>query len=179
MNSKFYFILGILILYVSFNIGCVKNNGYTSISNQRETEYLLSVLGLQMPIKIADVGYYEDGGTIGVLIIDIKDDTLAFCKDGRMRLIDPNKPLPDYEPRFFYLGATHPTSQKARKIPIGGIEERALFKVLKLWVDEIIPDEKEIERLLNTKSPGTTLSQRELDIRHLLMLMVTLENRVK
>ncbi|MBL8796157.1 MAG: hypothetical protein JNM56_19810 [Planctomycetia bacterium] len=92
------------------------------------------VLKIVEPIKVSDVFYYKDGGTIGIEITDAKEKKHLFCLDGRFL---PTQDEPNNQgTRNLYLGAAHPTQAGARKVDMRGAEESALYGVLLRWADQ-------------------------------------------
>jgi hypothetical protein len=83
------------------------------------------VLDIVEPIKVSEVFYYKDGGTIGIEITDAKDKKHLFCVDGREK-----------GTRNLYLGATYPTRAGAKKVDIRGPEESALYGVMLRWANK-------------------------------------------
>lgn len=92
------------------------------------------VLNIVEPIKVSEVFYYKDGGTIGIEITDAKGKKHLFCLDGRSL---PTKEEPNAKgTRNLYLGATYPTKSGARKVDLRGPEESALYGVMLRWADK-------------------------------------------
>ncbi len=92
------------------------------------------VLNIAEPIKVSQVFYYKDGGTIGIEITDAKENKHLFCLDGRFL---PTKEQPnEMGTRNLYLGATHPTKSGAKKVEVRGSEESALYGVMLRWANK-------------------------------------------
>ena len=90
------------------------------------------LLQIVEPVKVSEVFYYKDGGTIGIVLADAKGKKHAFCLDGRfLPKEDPNA----NGPRNLFIGATHPTKAGAKKVAVGGPEESALYGVMLRWAD--------------------------------------------
>ncbi len=90
------------------------------------------VLGIVEPIKVSQVYYYKDGGTIGIEITDAKSNKHLFCLDGRyLPKDDPNA----MGTRNLFIGATYPTKDGAKKVALRGPEESALYGVMLRWAN--------------------------------------------
>jgi hypothetical protein len=108
------------------------------------------VLNIVEPIRVSEVFYYKDGGTIGIEITDAKDRKHLFCLDGRSL---PTKEEPNAKgTRNLYLGATYPTKPGAKKVDMRGPEEAALYGVLLRWADK----HPQCKALYNEKADLTT-----------------------
>lgn len=87
-----------------------------------------AVLKIIEPVRVKEVYYYKDGGTIGILLTDAKGIDHPFCLDGRSESGRSTNHL--------FLGAVYPTRPGARKVPLQGPEESALYGVLLRWADQ-------------------------------------------
>ncbi len=92
------------------------------------------VLKIVEPVKVSDVFYWKDGGSIGIELTDAKGNKHAFCLDGRFL---PTKEQPNEKgTRNLFVGATHPTHKGAKKVEMRGLEESALYGVMLRWADK-------------------------------------------
>lgn len=81
------------------------------------------------PVKVKDVFYWKDGGSIGIVLTDAKGEEHAFCLDGRLSEDPKGKGT-----RNLFVGATHPTRPGAKMVAPRGPEESALYGVMLRWV---------------------------------------------
>jgi len=92
------------------------------------------VLKIVEPVKVLDVAYWKDGGSIGLVLSDANGREHAFCLDGRSL---PTKEHPDEQgTRNLFLGATHPTRKGAKAVARRGPEESALYGVMLRWANK-------------------------------------------
>jgi hypothetical protein len=89
------------------------------------------VLKITEPVKVSDVFYYKDGGTIGIELTDAKDKKHLFCLDGRLSENPKGKGT-----RNLFVGATYPTRDGAKMVDIRGPEESALYGVMLRWANK-------------------------------------------
>jgi hypothetical protein len=92
------------------------------------------VLKIVEPVKVSNVFYWKDGGSIGIELTDAKDKKHLFCLDGRFL---PSKEQPNEKgTRNLYIGANHPTRKDAKKVEMRGPEESALYGVMLRWANK-------------------------------------------
>jgi len=95
---------------------------------EAEIQNVSQVFHLDYPFQLTSWDYYLDGGTLAFTVSDVKGTTAVFCLDQSIRnaIERPGKP------GFFYFGADYPTRPGARKLEMGGVEERAVLDLLQL-----------------------------------------------
>jgi len=163
----------VLICFFISGISLVK--GQLVYGNQKDSYEIIlpsGIIVLETPITVEDIQFYEDGGTIGVIIKDKNDKKFMFCLDGRMQEIKFGETP---KPTHVYVGAVYPETKGAQSIPIGGKEEKSILDVLQAWLDqELSSDEKEA---LLTKNSVIGLSEKELKAHRILHIIKSLKNR--
>ena len=118
-NLKVLFAAVILV----FTIVCISTS-YVFAGNEAVKIGLKEgSIKLYPPFEVTSAGLYKDGGTIAIVVEDGRGVSFPFCLDGRIK-------VPQYE-RYVYVGATYPTNSKAKQIPMGGKDEKAILKILK------------------------------------------------
>lgn len=80
--------------------------------------------GLKGRIRILHTGFFLDGGTTCFRLADEQGDTLEGCFDGRTQVITAGYPSE------LYIGSLHASRATARRLPLGGQEERRLVELL-------------------------------------------------
>lgn len=96
-----------------------------------------STIPINTPCQVIEIDSYQDGGSIGGVLLDEQGNQLPFCWDGRERITaTPNTELP----RLAYLGADHPEEQGAVPIPLGSLQEEQFIQLLSDWVATEVPD---------------------------------------
>ncbi|MBL7131554.1 MAG: hypothetical protein ISS45_09170 [Candidatus Omnitrophica bacterium] len=127
------------------NIYCDENNIVQVIS-------LSETIELHKPLKIEEILYYKDGGTIGFVIKDSKGKIFQFCLDGRMRVAtepgflgELKNLMTTQKPYHFYFEVTHPEGSGAQEIPIGGKEEESIAVILEHIMSEKLSDEQMVK----------------------------------
>lgn len=103
---------------------------------RRDPEYLkavssdqaAAVLELTMPIDVLDIAGYEDGGSIGCVMLDASGKEFSFVIDGRLR--SPTR-------WHYYLGSSYPSYSRPNisMLPKGNVKETAIKVLLIDWVD--------------------------------------------
>jgi len=70
------------------------------------------LMGMQTPVHLVDTVRFEDGGTVGFVLVDATGDTLYCCYDGRIRQLPVPRDgrVPDLPPRHWFIGALHPVN---------------------------------------------------------------------
>jgi hypothetical protein len=87
---------------------------------------------VEEPIRLADAGYYRDGGTTVFTLVDAVGDTIRGGFDGRLF----------QQPWGCFVGALSPTAPTAKMLPLWGPSERALVAVLEgVLSDSLLPAE--------------------------------------
>jgi len=117
------------------------------------------VLKIAEPVKVSEVFYWKDGGSIGIEVTDAKGKKHLFCLDGRS--------LKENGTRNLFVGATYPSRPGATKVDYRGPEESALYGVMLRWANkhprrEALYNEK-ID--LNQKDDGTLWEVRAFFLR--------------
>ena len=80
------------------------------------------------PLQIESVGYYYDGGSIGVEIADSAGCLVEFCFDYGMNSVTRGG---------IYIGARHPSSRRAKLATVS--EEKRVLKLVKTILDKSYP----------------------------------------
>lgn len=98
-----------------------------------------SAIPINTPCQVIEIDSYQDGGSIGGVLLDEQGNQLPFCWDGRERITTTATPNTEL-PRLAYLGADHPEEQGAVPIPLGSLEEEQFIQLLSDWVATEVPD---------------------------------------
>lgn len=85
------------------------------------------VLKIVEPVKVTDVFYYKDGGTIGIELTDAKNKKHLFCLDGGG--------LDGTRPRNLHIGVSYPGRPGGKMVEWCGPEESALYGVMLRWAN--------------------------------------------
>lgn len=80
---------------------------------------------LVAPITLEYADTYDDGGTIGGVLVDASRRRLLFSLDGRIQTVNGTG-----YPWHTFIGAMHPSDSAARALPPWGPGERALLESL-------------------------------------------------
>ena len=86
------------------------------------------VLKIVEPIKVSNVYYWKDGGSLGIELTDAKGKKHLFCLDGRN--------LKGSGTRNLFVGDIYPSRPGAKMVEIRGPEESALYGVMLRWADK-------------------------------------------
>jgi hypothetical protein len=102
-----------------------------------------SLRDLVEPITIVDAMSFDDGGSQGLRFADARGTVREAClEDTRVWEDDPNV-LEGHN--NIILNSFFPRGERARRVPISGVEERALLGLLGRWARQD-PDARELER---------------------------------
>ena len=104
-----------------------------------------ALFGLTCPLRLASAACYSDGGTVGFAIVGAAADTLRGGFDGRMRQAG------SYCSPHCYVGGDYPTTPEVRPLPLWGLEERALIRLLTTVLGDTLSADQ-IQTLLSTSS---------------------------
>ena len=99
---------------------------------------------LECPCRVMGLDMFLDGGTLGGVLEDAEGSILKFCLDGRMIIVEydsEGKPLP-IPPTHYFIGADHPAREGARPLDVDGEEERLLTRILREWIESVLPAKK-------------------------------------
>lgn len=167
--------LMIVLLAGFLSLGITLANNSNAYGNQQEEFEIIIPSGtiqLYPPIEIKEVMYYRDGGTTGVILIDKNSQEFQFCLDGRMQFGE------EVEPYQIYVGSTHPEGTGAESIPIDGVEEKSLLKILEYYIDQKL-SLFEQEKLIKCLYPLdlSNLSEKEIELARIMAIIETLKNR--
>jgi hypothetical protein len=95
------------------------------------------------PITMVDAMWFDDGGSKGLRFADARGTMRDVClEDTRVWEVDPNVLEGHHN---IILDSFSPDGKRARRVPIGGAEERALLGFHERWARRD-PDAKELER---------------------------------
>ena len=84
------------------------------------------ILKIVEPVKVSNVYYWKDGGSLGIELTDAKEKKHLFALDGRLK----------GGPRNLYIGATYPGGQGSKMVEVFGPEESALYGVMLRWANK-------------------------------------------
>ena len=129
-------------------------------------------LGLRGPVTVSEVYYWEDGGSIGVILTDSSQQTFPLCVDHQMDLLGTGKRHSTWGHLFF--GATYPTHDGATHVKPGASEEQAICAVLEGWLERNVPKGKR-KRLMDTGV--NELTEMEVKQKRVLWLVECLRTR--
>ncbi len=103
------------------------------------------------PITIVEAMSFDDGGSKGLRISDARGKVKDIClEDTRMWEADPRILEGHHN---IILNSFFPDGKHAQRVPISGVEERALLGLLERWVHQE-PDAEELERRLRIYKRG-------------------------
>ena len=105
--------------------------GEPAKANQ-EASYMIDGKTYFAPVVIKQADMYMEGGTLSLLIADARGKELWACNDGRGCLNCKDTPMQ----RPIYIGGYHPIAKTAKPLPLGGADERELYRMLKDWFGE-------------------------------------------
>ena len=83
-----------------------------------------AVLKIAEPIKVSDVFYWKDGGSLGIELTDANKKKHLFCFDGRTKASGK-----------LFVGVNYP-GPAGKEVEIWGPEESALYAVMLRWVNK-------------------------------------------
>jgi hypothetical protein len=96
------------------------------------TSYVIDSKTYFAPVVVKQADMYMEGGTLSLLIADARGKELRACNDGRGCLNCKDTPMQ----RPIYIGGYHPIAKTAKPLPLGGADERELYRMLKTWFGE-------------------------------------------
>ena len=126
--------------------------------------------GLSQPVRLLSAGYFEDGGTVGFVLVSATNDTLRGGFDGRMQRVGAVRQS------HCYLGARYPTDPGAVLLPLRGREERALVDLLDGVIRDSLSSE-ETNALLVTTTAMKLPKNISVDLWHLVRRVHGLRQR--
>jgi hypothetical protein len=121
-------LLAIPCLFLALAIGRTEPAKGDRVAETR-TKYAkqpADALKIAEPVKVSNVFYWKDGGSIGIELTDAKERKHLFCLDGRNEKEGGTRNL--------YVGADYPTKTGAAKASV--LEESALYGVMLRWADK-------------------------------------------
>ena len=95
------------------------------------------------PITIVEGMSFDDGGSRGLHFVDARGSVRDICLEDTRIWEDDPKVLEGHH--NIILDSFFPRGDRARRVPISGVEERAVLGLLERWASQD-PDAKEVER---------------------------------
>ncbi|MHC4062344.1 MAG: hypothetical protein ACYSR6_12190 [Planctomycetota bacterium] len=116
----------------------------------------LNYLKIGWPVEITEISYYEDGGSTGFTIVD-PEEKILLC------FFHANR---GGKPGQMYLGGRNPSDRNAHPMPLCGIEEMSVLRVVEAYLNaKLTEDEK---RMLSETRGYSGINEKQADYRLLL-----------